>query len=80
MVRANAMLAEVCNEDERLAFIDIATPMLDDDGEPRAELYVDDRLHMTRAGYEIWRGVVRPTLVQAERPFEEARQAAPASE
>ena len=46
--------------DERLVYIDIATPMLGDDGEPRPEIFVADNLHMNGAGYDIWRDVVRP--------------------
>ncbi|WP_368562761.1 SGNH/GDSL hydrolase family protein [Pseudoxanthomonas sp. UTMC 1351] len=43
-------------------FIDIFTPMLDATGQPREELFVKDRLHMNRAGYDIWRSVISPYL------------------
>lgn len=43
-------------------FIDVATPMLDDRGQPRAELFIEDRLHMNAAGYALWRGIVAPYL------------------
>lgn len=43
-------------------YIDVFTPMLDADGQPRAELFVEDRLHMNRAGYELWRQKVAPYL------------------
>lgn len=46
----------------RLHFIDIAPPMLGADGQPRAELFVEDGLHMTPAGYEIWNGLVSRAL------------------
>ena len=42
----------------RLHFVDVAPPMLGPDGQPRPELFVDDGLHMTPAGYEIWNGLV----------------------
>jgi lysophospholipase L1-like esterase len=43
-------------------FIDIFAPMLDAAGKPREELFLEDRLHMNRAGYEIWRRVIAPYL------------------
>ncbi len=70
MQEANRLLKRSCSTDKRLTFIDVAGPMLGDDGRPRPELYVEDRLHMTRAGYEVWREAVRPVLVEAERGFE----------
>ena len=42
----------------RLHFVDVAPPMLGPDGQPRPDLFVDDGLHMTPAGYEIWNGLV----------------------
>ena len=45
-----------------VVFIDIATPMLGADGQPRAELFLGDRLHMNRAGYALWREIVAPYL------------------
>jgi len=42
----------------RLHFVDVAPPMLGPDGQPRPELFVEDGLHMTPAGYAIWNGLV----------------------
>lgn len=44
-------------------FIDIFTPMLDAQGNPREELFIEDRLHMNAKGYAIWRQVIAPYLV-----------------
>jgi lysophospholipase L1-like esterase len=59
--QANALIRE---EAARLHvdFIDVFTPMLDADGQPRGELFVEDRLHMNRTGYELWRRIVAPYL------------------
>jgi lysophospholipase L1-like esterase len=43
-------------------YADIATPMLGDDGKPRAELFAGDGLHLNDKGYELWTGVVKPLL------------------
>ena len=44
----------------RVDYIDVFTPMLDARGQPRTDLFVEDRLHMNRAGYKLWREVVAP--------------------
>ena len=43
-------------------YIDVFTSMLDTNGRPREELFGEDRLHMNRAGYELWRQKVAPYL------------------
>lgn len=45
-----------------ILFIDVFTPMLDAHGQPRGELFREDRLHMNRTGYELWKQVVAPYL------------------
>jgi lysophospholipase L1-like esterase len=35
-------------------FIDVYTPMLNDNGRPRRELWAEDGIHMTRDGYRVW--------------------------
>lgn len=67
MQRANELLKRQCNRDRRLIFIDVATPMLDSNGEPKPEIFLSDNLHMKRAGYEIWRDAVLPVLQKYER-------------
>lgn len=43
-------------------YIDVFTSMLDANGQPRAELFAEDRLHMNRVGYELWRDKIAPYL------------------
>lgn len=59
---ANALVQAETRRWKRVAFVDVATPMLGADGQPRAELFGPDRLHMNRAGYALWRGIVAPYL------------------
>jgi lysophospholipase L1-like esterase len=51
----------------KVGYIDIFTPMLGSDGQPRPELLVSDGLHMTRKGYELWRDIVTPALKEEKR-------------
>jgi len=62
MKEANRLLRSACEEDERLFFIDVAARMLDDKANPRAELFLEDGLHLNEAGYALWREEVRAIL------------------
>ena len=65
--RANALIRDFAARDPRLLYVDVHTPMLGPGGLPRDELYVQDRLHMTPAGYEIWKSAIAPYLVPKRR-------------
>ncbi|MGQ9548544.1 MAG: SGNH/GDSL hydrolase family protein [Roseiflexus sp.] len=41
-------------------YVDVYTPMLGPEGRPRAELFDADGLHLSLAGYRLWRTVLRP--------------------
>ena len=44
---------------EAAQWVDIATPMLDENKEPRIELFAPDLLHLSRAGYDVWNETLR---------------------
>lgn len=62
MRAANALILAACVDDERLEFVDIDTPMIGSDGQPRAELFVEDGLHLSPAGYQLWSRLLAPYL------------------
>ncbi|MBB4130777.1 MULTISPECIES: SGNH/GDSL hydrolase family protein [unclassified Xanthomonas] len=64
VIKANELIKAALAPLSRVDFVDIYTPMLDSSGKPRAELFREDRLHMTADGYAIWRKVVAPVLEQ----------------
>jgi len=70
MQRHNALLKAYCDATANVTFIDVATPMLDAEGGFREDLYIKDRLHLSGAGYDIWRDAVRAVLVPAEEAHE----------
>lgn len=70
MKEANRLIAEECAKNKLLTYVDVASGMLDDTGNPRPELFQNDKLHMTRAGYVLWRDVLKPVLMKAELAFE----------
>ena len=57
---ANRLVKEYAEEHPRVEYIDVFTPMLGQDGFPRPELFAEDKLHLSRAGYALWRTVIRP--------------------
>lgn len=61
--RANALVAAECARDpQRLKFVDIWKPMLNEKGEPRPELFVADLLHVNAEGYKLWTPLVAAAL------------------
>lgn len=62
MVEANEMIRDFIDRNDNLHYVDVAAPMLGSDGEPIPELFVDDGLHMTDDGYEIWTDVIGGAL------------------
>ncbi|MDA1015753.1 MAG: SGNH/GDSL hydrolase family protein [Planctomycetota bacterium] len=59
---ANATIQTDCAKQSHLTYVDIATPMLGDDGKPKPELFVKDGLHLNSAGYAVWNKVVLESL------------------
>jgi len=60
MREANALIRAEAARMKGVAFIDVFTPMMGADGRPRAELFIEDQLHMNRAGYQLWREIIAP--------------------
>jgi len=66
MRRANELIRAFCESRPQLHFIDVGSPMLGDDGRPRADLFESDELHLNTKGYELWTSLVRPILLEHE--------------
>jgi lysophospholipase L1-like esterase len=63
--QANALIKDFIKTNPQLEYIDIATPMLANDGKPRPELFLDDALHLNATGYEVWNKILGPKLATA---------------
>ncbi|MFT3792375.1 MAG: SGNH/GDSL hydrolase family protein [Rudaea sp.] len=62
MSEANARIRAYAASHPHLVYIDVASRMLDAKGRPREELFIEDRLHMNRAGYDLWKEIIAPYL------------------
>jgi len=49
-------------KDSLTTYVDVFSPMLNAAGQPRPELFVADSLHMSRAGYLLWRSLLQPVV------------------
>lgn len=76
MQQTNRLFAERCDKDDRLTYVDLATPLLGEDGKPNAAFFVEDQLHLNREGYVVWRDTLAPILKEAEAEHEPVTEGA----
>ncbi len=62
----NRLIRAAAEQDPRQVFVDVEKPMLTAEGQPRAELYRADELHLNEEGYKLWTELVRPHLEKKE--------------
>lgn len=63
MIASNNRIRDFLQSEKNARFIDVFTPMLDAQGNPRQELFVADDLHMNARGYELWKSKIEPHLI-----------------
>ena len=69
----NKLLAKECATQPWMKFIDITEPLIGADGQPREELFKPGDIHMLPAGYAVWKSVIAPVIVPAEKSFEHVK-------
>jgi len=62
MREGNSLIQNYLKTKKATAFIDVYKDMIDDEGKPRPELYLDDNLHINKSGYMIWKKAIEPYL------------------
>lgn len=62
MSEANQLIREFLREHKKTEFVDVYTLMLNDSGHPKEEIFLEDRLHMNRKGYDIWKKAIKRHL------------------
>ena len=71
--KTNELLAKECATQPWMKFIDVTEPLIGADGKPKEELFKPGDIHMLPAGYAVWKSVIAPVIVPAEKPYEHAR-------
>ena len=70
MNRTNTMIKALADNDDSIFYIDVATEMLNEKGEPNVNLFQADQLHLNANGYELWKRALQNTMVSLEQAFE----------
>jgi len=68
---ANARVVEQIEKDDLADFLDIDAPMINEEGVPNPDLFLNDGLHLNEKGYAIWNSLLEPLLEKTEEPEEE---------
>ena len=57
-----ALINQFSKDHPLLYYVDIASPMIGDDGLPGPNLFVNDGLHLSKKGYDLWSNYLDNTL------------------
>lgn len=66
----NTLYQDIVSSDTRLAYIDVATPFLRNDGKVMNDIFVDDGLHLNQKGTKIWAATIKAALIKHEANYE----------
>ena len=64
MLTANTFIKQFLHSKKKTVFIDVYHKMLDENGKPMRDIFLDDNLHMSAKGYHIWQKAIEPYLVK----------------
>lgn len=64
MVEANNLVKAYLEKLPKAVYIDVYSKMLQPDGKPRTDIFVNDNLHMNAKGYAIWKQAIEPVLIK----------------
>ncbi len=65
----NARIQKLTKKNDHDLYVDVATPILGEDGQPRKEFFRDDDLHMNAKGYDAWNKILAPILAKCSPPI-----------
>ena len=64
MYVANILIRNYLRTKKNTAFIDVYKQMLNADGTPMEDIFIEDKLHMNAKGYAIWQKIIEPYLLK----------------
>jgi lysophospholipase L1-like esterase len=62
LIASNKLIKKYLKKKKNTSFISVWNSMLDKDGQPIADIFIEDRLHMNAKGYAIWQKIIEPYL------------------
>lgn len=60
--KANSRIKEICDQNKNTWFIRTDFAFLNSDGNPKTELFIEDKLHLNKQGYAVWTEIIRKEL------------------
>jgi hypothetical protein len=60
--KVNTLIKETCAKNKNTYFISTSAAFLNDKGLPKPELFREDKLHLTPAGYAVWTEIIKKNL------------------
>ena len=61
---ANKLIKEYLKGKKKAVFVDVYHAMLNEDGTPMKDIFIEDNLHMNAKGYAIWQKIIEPYLLK----------------
>lgn len=58
---ANRLIKDFVGQQPNLTYVDVATPLLNEDGQPK-DVFIRNGLHLNESGYLLWKEVLEPYL------------------
>lgn len=58
----NDLIRQYATTHDKVNIVNVWDIMLDDTGKPRADIFIEDDLHMNEKGYELWKEIFTPFL------------------
>ncbi|MCU4164636.1 GDSL-type esterase/lipase family protein [Carboxylicivirga caseinilyticus] len=62
MIRLSKKRERYALKNRQVDYVDVWTPLLNDEGMPKEGIYIADQLHLNAKGYKIWQQVMAPYL------------------
>lgn len=64
MIEANKKIKDFLSTQKNAFYVDVYEPMLNDNKQPKPEIFLSDSLHMNTNGYAIWQKEIQPYLIK----------------
>lgn len=67
MLVTNTLIKQFLHSKRETVFVDVYHKMLDENGNPMPDIFLDDNLHMNPRGYRIWQKAIEPYLIKEKK-------------
>ncbi|PTR35520.1 lysophospholipase L1-like esterase [Luteibacter sp. OK325] len=74
ILQADRLIRQWAMTQKNVAFLDVVPAMLDAQGQPKPDLFIEDGLHMNAKGYALWVAQVAPWLAEHAMAAEDKRR------